>query len=814
MVQILGGAKFRPRQHRPTAKLQNTTVRDFGGGLNVVDSELNLTSKYAPVFDNMVTYTDRRVGPRQGYELWLKCKQGVEQSGFTGLYFSFTAGVRRVYINWAGHPFAIGAPYQNIQHITLSGFDPPTSYFGIPGSDFNRTHGVVVHDANTLSIVVATAATSTAASQGPWNVSWTRDTHMCGGSPIEAFYFSNHVVVWTDCGEIFVVNSSKGSTRVWSNYEAFNQAGNPIGWSYSQIIAKDVFGKELLCCNGVDKPIAISFETYPYAKYQVDPGNSFSNDKIPAFDVCKSAFRYWTVHDPSGDHKTEIRVAAKDTSVVFSDAPDAGDAVDVNVSKITASVELTVRAYATIKDALLVIMPSATILMKYGFYDTLDNHDPQPNDMLNGFGTSAMRSVVEIGSDVFMIDYNGVPSARLSSVSNAVVPERVSQFVETMMSKHIGRMQKETTRLKLFGFFDPKNRLVHFYLPKYDETDIRSLNYDPFYYDSDIAKQTQSQLVVRHDRHQLEVGDVVRISGATGFGVLAAGDINGDRVVAGILSDDYLLINISKDLPDGSNEGGGGNAVKLQPLNNESIGYIYHFVPAMKMQSWSRFKLMKVTCGCATIQGRAFVFDVNGNMLRYGSPDQPIYGDWLNYYDYLTWAAGKTYNVGERVFDASDGLVYKCIASAVSGAANFRAARLEDPDSWEQYAGEPVKFAWELPWADFGTRQLTKALRFLHVDATGNAQFDVELFNDNLYRDVATGTLIPARKITFVPNEAFAFGGGIQTYGGGRRSREQRLWSMPVKFKILKIRASGGTVAPLSFSAFSFLYQRGAAVRG
>ena len=296
--------------------------------------------------------------------------------------------------------------------------------------------------------------------------------------------------------------------------------------------------------------------------------------------------------------------------------------------------------------------------------------------------------------------------------------------------------------------------------------------------------------------------------------MLAAGDINGDRVVAGILSDDYILINISKDLPDGSNEGGGGNAVKLQPLNNESIGYIYHFVPAMKMQSWSRFKLMKVTCGCSTIQGRAFVFDVNGNMMRYGSPDQPVYGDWINYYDFLTWTQGQTYTVGQRVFDSSDGLVYKCIATAVSGAANFRAARLEDPDSWEQYSGEPVKFAWELPWADFGTRQLTKGLRFLHVDATGNAQFDVELFNDNLYRDVATGTLIPARKVTFVPNEAFAFGGGIQTYGAGRRTREQRLWSMPVKFKLLKIRTSGGTVAPLSFSAFSLLYQRGSAVRG
>src|SRR4249919_1972166 len=82
MVQMLSRAPKvanRPKP-RPTPKLQNTSIRDFGGGLNVVDSEQNLTSKFSPVFDNMVTYTDRRVGPRPGYEMWLKLKQGAESA--------------------------------------------------------------------------------------------------------------------------------------------------------------------------------------------------------------------------------------------------------------------------------------------------------------------------------------------------------------------------------------------------------------------------------------------------------------------------------------------------------------------------------------------------------------------------------------------------------------------------------------------------------------------------------------------------------------------------------------------------------------
>src|SRR4029077_11239733 len=106
MVQMLTKLKplGRPKQPRPTPKLNNTTVRDFGGGLNVVDSEQNLTSKFSPVFDNMITYTDRRVGPRNGYEMWLKLKQGTETNGSATITITTVLGSKNVTVNWTGHP--------------------------------------------------------------------------------------------------------------------------------------------------------------------------------------------------------------------------------------------------------------------------------------------------------------------------------------------------------------------------------------------------------------------------------------------------------------------------------------------------------------------------------------------------------------------------------------------------------------------------------------------------------------------------------------------------------------------------------------
>jgi hypothetical protein len=124
-----------------------------------------------------------------------------------------------------------------------------------------------------------------------------------------------------------------------------------------------------------------------------------------------------------------------------------------------------------------------------------------------------------------------------------------------------------------------------------------------------------------------------------------------------------------------------------------------------------------------------------------------------------------------------------------------------EPDSWEEYKGEPISFAWELPWSDFGQRQHVKALRFVHLDANGLAQFNVDLFADNIYKDAATGKLTPARSITFVPNEAGAYGAGQQVYGAGRRTREQKLWQVPVRCKLLKPRLTGESTQSLSISA-------------
>jgi len=833
MVQMLSRALKplgRPKQPRPTPKLHNTTVRDFGGGLNVVDSEQSLTSKFSPVFDNMVTYTDRRVGPRFGYEMWLKLKQGTTTSGVKTGTVETLLDSYVLTLHWSAHGFTAGS------HVTLSGFvDVAGGISGISADALNRTHSIRrIVSPDVFEIVTTDKATATAVSSSiTWN--WVYDNHALGGEPIEAKYFANYVLVWTSIGEILRIDRFKTAQRIWDQNIAFQVNAELPGWTATELVASDIFGKELVCSNGYNKPLSIDFTRTGVGEYIVmyafDAGNAGSNDKIPAFDACKSSFRFFSVHDTDPvelpEHQTEVRIAARDTYVVYSTSPTPNDATDINMSKVAASPEQTVRGFATIKDVLLVISPTTTTMLKYGAFTTDGIHDPVPVDTLNGFGSNAPRTIVEIGSDVFMVDFNGVPSAKLSALSNAVVPERVSNYIETMMARHIGRLRKDTMRLKSFGFYDGKNRTVHFYLPKFDTQDTRALIDDPFYYDDDMAANADIKdcIIVRHDAHLLEVEDQVDISGAAGFGNLSAADINGRRVVRGVLNENYILISVGKDLSattPGSVSGGGSDVI-LKPLNDATIGYIYHYVPQLKLAAWSRFKtkprsgtgeLLKFSCGCNTLEGRSFIFTPEGYMMRYGSLDAPVYADWYGMYDYVSWTSGHAYVAGDRVYDSHVGLVYKCLSPVSTVAASFQAAREAEPDSWEEYKGEPISFAWELPWSDFGQRQHVKALRFVHLDANGLAQFNVDLFADNIYKDAATGKLTPARSITFVPNEAGAYGAGQQVYGAGRRTREQKLWQVPVRCKLLKPRLTGESTQSLSISAMSFLYQKGTVVRG
>ena len=126
-------------------------------------------------------------------------------------------------------------------------------------------------------------------------------------------------------------------------------------------------------------------------------------------------------------------------------------------------------------------------------------------------------------------------------------------------------------------------------------------------------------------------------------------------------------------------------------------------------------------------------------------------------------------------------------------------------DDWEVYTGENIDFDWELPWSDINTRARTKFLKMIQADTKGTAEFSIDIFIDNYYKD-ENGDYDPAVTMDFVAGDSPGYGGGDQPYGGGRRLQDERPWGLPAAFKIMKIRIHGSTKKPLSVITFTILY--------
>ena len=237
--------------------------------------------------------------------------------------------------------------------------------------------------------------------------------------------------------------------------------------------------------------------------------------------------------------------------------------------------------------------------------------------------------------------------------------------------------------------------------------------------------------------------------------------------------------------------------------------FVFTFNERMKIKAWSEFVGWSWSAACSSALGRVF-FAVYSGIYQYGNEafNEEYSADYIGYWDY-SWANNTAYIVGDRVLDNTNDTVYVCLIAHTSAVAGtFADDRTARPTLWEEYEGEEISFDWELPWTDAGTRSRIKRLAFLHFDTQGNSQFDVDVFVDNIYLD-ENSEYDPALTLNYTGGESFGYGGGDQPYGGGRNTRDERLWSHPVKFRLAKIRFHGATKLPLRVISITELYALG-----
>lgn len=778
------------------AELKSTTIRDFGGGWNTSDSDMSLSSQFQPISDNVVRGLDGSIGPRMGFMLFADFKTGNEVS-HTGVTISVETFDGRPFLT-IEFPFTHGM--SNGHHITISGVNADIN--GIPKEAINGTHGVLVDDTTTVSFYVTVAATSDGTLPVVMNV--LLDSHLLGGNIIHKQYFSRRMVVFTDIGEIGTIDNTGTCARIWGVAEAELLSAGLIPTRRCRHWSSGRFKSTMIACNGYDRDKPIQIKENFTVEFLSDK-SSLSNAAVPRADFVVCLQKY-VVFIRTEYGAPFVEMSAKGTDGTFTREMNPDDAVELDLSIVTDSVEPVLLGACQLRDKLYTAFYDRGMIGTLGIYNSDDEHEPDFSDTISEHGTVSHRTLVSLGNDIFMCDYAGVPSVTISRQSGIHVPIRVSELIAPTIQKHLSRLSEDTLRQKSFAIYDKNSRSYMLFLPIYDEV-TQHCPIDPIQVNAELNKNNYAYL--RLPNHGLFEDSLVTIAGASGFGGLDAGDINGTRRIVSVVNPDAVIVEFGSSPLNADATYGGGDSMTVTPINNETIGYIFEYNHEFKIRRWTRFRHWNFDCAAASQRGKVFL-SKGLRVYRMGDSEIPIHADFVGEYDHRTWEHNTTYDVGIRVLDA-DGIVYQAAVaheSPSSGTfAEYRAAHLDD---WIVYRGEPIRWAAETPWSDLKVRDRNKINVYVGLESEGTGQFTLSAFTNSIRRNPESNELMPKRSLSFMAGDSGGF--GIQTFsgwGGGRRTRDEKLWPFALRGKLIRWRYSGETREPVKIVSHTMYYKIG-----
>ena len=779
------------------SRLQEAQIRDFSGGWNVADTDLNLISKFQVVSDNINRGSDGSFTPRWGTGLFADAGLGTVTdhglNAFTNIGTTNTEAV--INISWTSHPFSNG------EHITLSGV---TDVGGIPAADINRTHGILVVDANNFSIAARHAATSTT-TQAATLINAVQDDHICGGNVIHMRYFNRKIIAFTDIGELFTVDAEANITRIWDYSKAETLSTGLLPTRECDLISSTTWKSNAHSVNGYNKDKPLTIDEDFAVEYLVDAATS-SNAAVPRADYIISLQGYVGMARTEYGN-TMVELSAYKTNGTFTrDGTDPSDSIEVDLGGLTSTVDPVILGINKLRNKMFVSFYDQSMLGSLGIYDSAE-HDPDFTDTIAEHGTVSHRTMVALGNDILMADYAGVVSVGLSTQSGTFIPTRLSAFIAPEISAHLSSLKEETLQKKCFAVFNKNDRQYMLFIPKCDEV-AQSLVEDPIYFTPDLG--VVNRVHVRAKNHRLFSGSYITVAGCAIIGSAAADQFNGIRKVIAVIDKDNFIMEVSSVPTQQAILEGGGASITITPINDETICYAFEFNRELGIRRWTRHRGMDFRCACVSQRGTLFLAKGN-KIFYYGSQSTPLYADNVNNYDDASWSTSTAYVVDHKVLDTANNVVYICtIAHTSASSGTFSDDRVANSDNWVVYDGEAIVWALETPWSDMNKRGTVKNIKAVKHDANGSDRFTFSMFTSKIYHDLSTYNLAPKRSMDFVGSEAAGFGvGNPSGFGSGRRTREEVRWPMPCRGQLFKLRYDGATKEPVRIISTTMYYQDG-----
>ncbi len=691
-----------------------------------------------------------------------------------------TPGSKVVEVSWPGHPFISG------HYVELDGL---ATLDGIPDTDFNKTHKVTYVDADTFSITVATACTVGAQTGGGITGTYTYDNKNLDANIVAMTYVSfagdGFYVVFGDTGAIIVVQESTGAAiRIWDGDIASFIDTGVTGWNTTEFVSHAQFGADVdfasavIACNGYDKPIEIDLSNAPsanvgYVRYLTTPENS--NTYIPRaryvtmlqdYVVMAGGYDYEAGSDNPAP--TTVWIAAKGSKACFPDETGSTTcdavlpaAVKIDIRRYVTTGDVRIRGLGNFRNRLVIGTERVLILAALGGTDADGEvHIPDLTDVVVNYGTLGHRTFQSIGSDFLMLDGTGVPSLTRSQLADTVKPFRRSALIEPLIQSAIRVSYKDN-------------------VTPMDKDDLADRAWS-------IYNPREAQYMVFIPNH-----------------------------------------------PDPS-------------LTTEYIGFVYTVNDELDIRAWCRFRGMNYQCGMTTALDDV-LFAEGSKIYKYGSEVFPIYADkigdpdesvpeeglgidfawetpWSDFDKRLALKHTRylgmdtdgdaefsvsmfvdnlketvdTGNLSGNPVGTTDGSPIAVITQAGHGMSNGDIVYLEDLEDANGIPAAELNTSHRVHSVTTDTYSITVSTAATSTGSDGGA--------GGLYNIVV---LSPALSLTFKGGSSWGYGGPFSAFGGGRVTRDERLFAWPAKFKQTKLRFYGSSTKRLRIAAFTFAYLLG-----
>jgi hypothetical protein len=348
---------------KPTLKrkeLKQTTARDFSGGLDLVDSEFNLASKYGVASENMV----------HGENGDLQVRWGTRRFGALQISNNYVVGME--------------------------------------------------------------------------------------------YYFSYIIAVMSD-GTIYATDGTGTSTLIWSSFIASSLAGAPSGWSATTNANFTQFLGNLIITNGIDKPLVV--DNTLLVQYLQDLGTGTNiNTPITKYAVTHSNYVIMA-GDPNAPGRIYISNAG--TSGTWPSDPLPNDAITFDVDKYAPDSIGEITGMVSFRDRLLVFFSQYIVSLKLGVYNTAATpvHTPAVDDVVESYGAVSHKGIINLGDKVLFLDYTGVSQIKQTTLTQQLVPDRVSKLIDPAMHSALSAVSRGTLLDRAFAVHDRRENRVMWFIP-------------------------------------------------------------------------------------------------------------------------------------------------------------------------------------------------------------------------------------------------------------------------------------------------------------------------------------------------------------